>query len=390
MNILQVIPYFVPAWGYGGPLQVAYGLSKEMVKRGHEATVYTTDTLNTNSRVEERKEEIDGIKVKRFRNLSNALACKHNIFLSQGMLPATKKELGSFDIIHMHEYRTIQNLIVHHYAKKYGISYVLQAHGSIPRVAAKQRLKQMYDTIWGYKLLEDAARVIALTETESEHYQAMGVSEDKIEIVPNGIDLSEFENLPERGEFRKKYGLDGNQKIILYLGRIHITKGLDLLVRAFAGLSKEMDSARLIIVGPDEDYASDLSALARDLEVSDKTLFTGSIYERNRLEAYVDADIFVTPSFLGFPVTFAEACACGTPIITTEKSDRLDWIHDKIGYVVPYDENKLKDAMARVLTSRDLTRQFGENGRKLVREKLTWSKIAEGLERIYLEAKANQ
>jgi len=389
MNILQVIPYFVPAWDYGGPLQVAYRLSKEMVKRGHGVTVYTTDTFDASRRVEEKEEVIDGIKIRRFTNLSKALASKHKIFLSSGILLTARRELSSFDIIHMHDYRTIQNVIARHYAHKYGIPYILQAHGSIPKTAVKRRLKQVYDTIWGYKLLRDASKVIALTETEAKQYQAMGVHEDKTEIVPNGIDLSEFENLPEKGEFRRKYGLNPDEKVIIYLGRIHKTKGLDLLVKAFAGLSKEMDSARLVIVGPDEGYASELASLVQALEIIDKVLFTGPIYERNRLSAYVDADIFVTPSFLGFPVTFVEACACGTPVITTNKGGRLDWIHNQVGYVVSYDENQLHDALEKLLTNRDLAQQFGENGKKLVRENFTWSKIAKELERIYLEAKAN-
>ncbi|MFC1980924.1 glycosyltransferase [Chloroflexota bacterium] len=386
MNILHITPYFVPAWYYGGPVQVAYGVSKELVKRGHKVTVYTTDTLNANGRIGERKEAIDGIEVKRFRNLSNSIAYSHKIFLSPGMLPAIRKEISSFDIIHMHEYRTVQNVIVHHYTRKRGIPYILQAHGSLPRTTAKLRLKQVFDAIWGYQLLEDAARVIALNETEARQYQAMGARQSKIEIVPNGVDPREFENIPGRGEFRKKYGLDGNHRIVLYLGRVHESKGLDLLIRAFASLSREMDSARLVIVGPDVGYSSELAELAQDLGTSDKILFTGPVYERGRLEAYVDADIFVTPSFLGFPVTFVEACACGTPIITTEKSDRLDWLDNHAGLVVAYDENQLKDALAKVLNDKDLARLFGENGKRLVREKFSWSKIAEGLGQIYREA----
>lgn len=389
MNILKVIPYFVPAWSYGGPVQVAYRLAKEMVKRGHEVTVYTTDTFDASKRVEEKEEIIDGIKVRRFTNLSNYLASKHKIFLTPSVLLTAKRELSNFDIIHMHDYRTIQNVIVHHYAKKYSVPYVLQAHGVIPRIAAKQRLKWVYDVAWGYRLLKDASKLLALTELEAEQYQNNGARKNQTEIVPNGIDLSEFESLPKRGEFRKEYGLDGNQKIVLYLGRIHQTKGLDLLIRTFAGLSREIDSARLAIVGPDDGYASELASLAQALEISDKVLFTGPIYERNRLSAYVDADIFVTPSFVGFPVTFVEACACGTPVITTKSNANLGWIDNQAGYVVSYDETQLHDALAKLLTNRDLAQQFGENGKKLVREKFNWSKIAEELERIYLEAKAN-
>lgn len=388
MKIMQVIPYFVPAWSYGGPVSVAYNVSKELVKRGHRVTVCTTDVLNVNSRAEEKEEVIDGIKLRRFRNVSGSLIHHHNIFFSPGMFSGIKKELSDFDIIHMHEYRTIQNVIVHHYAMRYSIPYVVQAHGSLPTTTTKQRLKKLYDNIWGYKLLRDASRVIALQETEVGQYKSMGVIEDKIRIVPNGIDLSEFDNLPQRGEFRKKYGLNDHEKIILYLGRIHETKGIDLLVRAFAGLTKVMDGVRLVIVGPNGGQLSNLTKLTRDLGVSDKVLFTGPIYERNKLEAYVDADIFVTPSFLGFPVTFLEACACGTPIITTENSDKLDWIHNQTGLVTAYDENQLKDAIARVLSSRVLTEQFRKNGQKLVRQRFTWSRIAEELEQIYLEARA--
>jgi len=398
MNILKVIPYFVPAWSYGGPVQVAYRLAKEMVRRGHEVTVYTTDSLDTQTRVEKKEEVIDGIKIRRFTNLSNYLASKHKIFLTPSVLLTAKKELSNFDIIHMHDYRTIQNVIVHHYAKKYSVPYVLQAHGVIPRIAAKQRLKwvydvawgyRLYDVAWGYRLLKDASKLLALTELEAEQYQNNGASKNQAVILPNGVDLSEFENLPERGKFRKKYGLDSNQKVVLYLGRIHQTKGIDLLIRAFAALSKKIDNVCLAIVGPDDGYASELASLAQALEISDKVLFTGPVYEGNRLEAYVDADVFVTPSFVGFPVTFVEACACGTPIITTKNNANLGWIDNQTGYVVAYDENQLHDALAKLLTNRDLAQQFGENGKKVVREKFTWSKIAEELERIYLEAKAN-
>jgi len=383
MKILQVIPYFVPAWDYGGPLRVCYDLSKQLVRRGHEVTVYTTDALNATDRIKQREEVTDGIRIKRFRNMSNAFAYKHNIFLSTSMLLPVK-ELRSFDVVHMHEYGTLQNVLIRHYVKKYGIPYVVQAHGDLPRVVAKQGLKKLYDSLWGYKLLRDASKVIALNETEAEQYKGMGLREDKIEVVPNGVDLSEFENLPRRGEFRRKHGLDNSCKLILYLGRIHETKGIDLLVKAFAGLSKHFADGNLVIVGPDDGYLLVLKALVRELKIEEKVLFTGSLYGEEKLAAYVDADVFVTPSFLGFPVTFVESCACGTPIVTTLRGDNLGWIHDQVGYVVAYDENSIEDALTRILNDADLAGQFQEKGRKLLSEQFTWSKITEQVEHMYL------
>lgn len=386
MKILQVIPYFVPAWDYGGPLLVCYQLSKELVKRGHEVVVYTTDTLNAKNRTAEGKEIISGITVRRFSNISNTLAYRHKIYLSPGMAMAVRKELSGFDIIHMHEYRTIQNAVIHHYAWKYGIPFIVQAHGSVLRIMKKTTLKWLYDKIWGYRLLRDATKVIALTKTEAGQYQSIGVSENKVEIVPNGIDLTEFKSLPPRGEFRRRYGLDGSQEIILYLGRIHQTKGIDLLAKGFAELPGNLNRAKLVIVGPDDGYRSALEALVKELGIEEKVLFTGPLYGKEKLEAYVDADVFVTPSFNGFPMTFLEACACGVPIVTTQAGDRLDWVHNQVGLVVPFDKGQLTGALQRMLTDEDVRQKFGRRGKALVQEQFNWQKIAGKFEEIYRKA----
>ena len=124
-----------------------------------------------------------------------------------------KEEVGKFDVIHLHEYRTFQNVVVSHYAKKCGVSYLLQAHGSLPREIQKKGLKRMFDAAFGYNLLRDASKAIALNQREVEQYQAMGLPEDKIEILPNGIDSSEIGDLPPKGCFRKKYDIDEEEKI---------------------------------------------------------------------------------------------------------------------------------------------------------------------------------
>ena len=385
MKILQVIPYFAPAWDYGGPVSAAYNLSKELSKRGHSITVYTTDTLNSEDRIKENEETKDGIKIRRFKNWSNSIASKHKIFLSPSMISGIRNNLKEFDVVHMFEYRTIQNIIVHHYAKKYRIPYILQAHGSLPRIMDKQKFKQIYDRLWGHRLLKDASKVIALTSAEVEQYKRMGVSDEKIEIIPNGIDLSEFENLPKRGEFRKKYGLNSGQKIILYLARIHKIKGPDLLARAFAGLIKELATAKLVIVGPDDGYLPSLKELIKELGIEEKVLFTGPLYGREKLEAYVDADVYILPSvYETFPISVLEAFACGTPVIVSNQCGIADVISGQAGYSVEYDKNQLHNAVVAILTKVELTDRFRKKGCKLVREKFTWSRIIEQLEHLYL------
>ena len=384
MRILLVISSFPPAYAYGGPAKVAYEISKELVKKGHEVTVYATDVYDARSRLryDDNPIWVDGIEVYHFKNVSNELAHR-NLATAPMMALALNRNIKDFDIVHLHEYLSFQAMLVHRYAKKHGVPYVLQAHGSLPRIIEKQRLKKLYDWVWGDDMVKDASKAIALTKTEAEQYKKMDVDEDKIEIVPNGIDLSKYDNLPKRGEFRGKYSIGDDEKIILYLGRIHKTKGIDLLVKAFADISKELNNVRLVLVGPDDGYRQSLEEHTQELKIGNKVLFTGFIANEEKMAAFVDADVFVTPSFLGFPVTFLEACACGTPIITTNKGDKLDWIHDKVGYVVEYDKDPLRDAIIKILSDEELRVRFGEEGKKLVREKLNWSGIVKKLENVY-------
>ncbi len=383
MNILQVIPYFLPAWDYGGPVSVVYNLSKELVKRGHEVTVYTTDTLNVRNRIRERKETIDGVKIRRFRNLSKSIAYNHNIFLSPGMLLGIKKALKSFDIIHMHEYRTLQNALVHHYAKKYSIPYVSEASGSLVVDFRKRRLKKIFYSLFGHKIIRDASRLIAMTPTEVEQYRELGVDEAKVIQVPNSIDIIEYEQLPEKGSFRRKYNIK-EENIVLFLGRIHKVKGIDILVEAVAKLIKEGRSVRLIIVGPDDGYLPTLKKLIKELEIEEEVLLTGPLYGRDKLEAYVDADVYVLPSiYETFPTTVLEACACGTPIIVTNKCQIASLVQNNVGFVVSYDKDQLRNALLDILTDAEVRMRFGERGRTLVREKYTCSYRAQQIEAIY-------
>lgn len=386
MRILQVYPYFYPAWKYGGVTRVVYDMSKHLADRGHEVTVYTTDALDEKSRIKISSHPhcINGVRTYYFKNLSNYLAYKHNLALPVEMFFRTKKEIKEFNVIHLHGGRTFLNMIVHHYAKKYGIPYVVQAHGALPRAIKKQSLKKIFDLFFGYKILKDASKVIALTKTEADQYKKMGVDEDKIEIVPNGIDLSEYDNLPKRGEFRKKYRIKTDEKIVLYLGRIHVIKGIDLLLDAFSDLANKMGGVKLVIAGPDDGFLSTSKAQIEDLKIGDRILFTGPLYETNKLEAYVDADVYVLPSVYEiFGVTVLEACACGTPVIVTDRCGIFDLV-EKVGYVVEYDKEQLRDAVFKMLSDDGVRRRFGEEGRRLVREEFGWGKIVNRFEEIYL------
>ncbi|MBO3810151.1 MAG: glycosyltransferase, partial [Candidatus Brockarchaeota archaeon] len=113
MKILQVVPYFPPAYAFGGPVKAAYQISRELVKRGHEVIVYTTDVKDFESRLGINSyTTLDGIEVRRFRNISLTSIKKLKLFITPHLVSCAKKEVKDFDVIYLHEYRTFQNIVM--------------------------------------------------------------------------------------------------------------------------------------------------------------------------------------------------------------------------------------------------------------------------------------
>ena len=380
MRILQVIPVFSAP--FGGPVTVVRSISKELAKK-HDVTVYTTSASDRRCDFEDPffEAKSEGYNVIYFPRIFKFSGFN----VSPIMTRALKETLSEYDIVHLHSWRHFQDIIVHHYAKKYDIPYVLQAHGSLPRIVAKQGLKWVYDMFFGYRLLKDASKLIALTQTEAQQYKGMGVPEEKIAIVPNGIDLSKYGDLPPKGSFKKKFGIDDNEKIVLYLGRIHKIKGIDILAKAFADIVEKLDDVKLVVVGPDDGYLGELEALAAALEIENNMLILGALYGGDKLNAYVDADVYILPSrYETFPMSVLEAVACGTPIILTENCGIAEYFRDRAGLVVRPEQNRISEALLEMLLDQETQNRFRKKCRTAI-ERFDISKTVSKLEEVYKE-----
>lgn len=380
LRILHIIPYFSPAWRFGGPVKVAYDISRKLVENGHSVTVYTSDILDEKKRVDSAYKKIEGIDVYYFRNLSTYAAMR-KIYITPSLLSALK-DIKSFDVVHVHGNRTTQGPLIHYFLKRGSVPYVVQSHGGLPN-DNMAILKRFYDILFGNRLLTDAAKVIALTPMEAKQYQNIGIPETKIEIVPNGLDLSEYNVLPPKNSFRKKLSIGFNQKIVLYLARINRIKGVDILVRAFANLVERLDDVILVIAGPDDGYLSDLKVLVNTLKIRDKVLICGPLYGKDKIEAFVDADIYVLPSrYEAFGISVLESIACRTPVILTENCGLASNLQNKVGIVTKADPKYLSDSLFELLVNQHKQELFRENCCALG-EEISLSKITSKLEEIY-------
>lgn len=374
MKILYVTQFFSPV--HGGSAEAPYRLARELALRGHDLTVYTSDYKLDNRYIS----SLDNVKVAPFRSCLNL--AKFNV--TPGIIGQARKEVREFDIIHMHNYRTFQNLVVRHYARRHRVPYVLQAHGSLLTLFQRAALKKAFDRLWGHSLLQDASVLLAIGEKESKEYQILGVSPHRTLVVNNGIYLKDFSSLPERGAFRQKHGLRPAERFILYLGRIEKPKGLDLLLKAFSQLPREFAEVRLAIVGPDEGYAPSLKVTSTELGLGERVLFTGPLYGRDKLEAYVDADVFVLPSYHEvFGISALEAAACNIPVIVTDRCGIAGVIQDyPRGYVVTATPEELQRRILYILSGQTKTGTDNVKWDKVLRDH-DWLQIARQMETVY-------
>lgn len=375
MKILHVIPFFSPK--FGGPVTSTRMVCQKLAERGHEVTILTTDFCFDPNYVEQL-ENIEVVSIPSQFHIGLYLySPKMKTWLSQN--------LSKYDIIHMQDYRSYQNGIVRNYAKELNLPYVLQARGSVLPFFEKKLLKHCFDIAWGEKILDDAKKVIALTEDEVAQYSQMRVPCDKIVIIPNGIDLTLYNHLPQGGVFRLKYGIPKEKKVILFLGRIHRIKGIDLLIEAFSNVIEEISDVTLAIVGPDDGYLEELQKQILRLGLAEKIIFTGPIYGWEKLSAYVDADVYVLPSlYESFSNTVLEAWTCGTPVVVTE-SCAISAVAQHVGIVVKRDSNNLAEGIKRILLDDALSGYCCEMGKKLVKNEFNIESVVTKIEDCYCQ-----
>jgi glycosyltransferase involved in cell wall biosynthesis len=204
-------------------------------------------------------------------------------------------------------------------------------------------------------------------------------------VVPNGLDWERYRTLPARGALRVRWGL-GEVPIVLFLGRLHFKKGLDLLISAFDTLRRRVPDAQLLIAGPEnDDYGLKVRGWVRKRGLDGAVHFVGPLHGTDVVQAYVDADVFALPSYTeNFGMTVVEAMACALPVVV---SDQVN-IHAEVtgagaGFVTRCDADEVAGALKALLCDAGRRRAMGDAGRRLVQERYTWPAIVGTLTKEY-------
>ena len=383
----MVIPYFHPASQYGGTPRAAYELGRALVSRGHQVRVLTTDSAGDVrlSQTAVHSKSVEGIEVHYYRNISNYLAHRHRLFFAPRFQAELRKQLSDCDVLHIHEFRSTLTIPAVRTARQLALSYVLSPHGGL-RHFGKHSAKVVFDTLWGRSILAGAAAVLVLTRKEESDALQFRVLPSRIRHLPNVIEPSDYAVLPARGSFRRYWSL-GSGKIVLFLGRIHAIKGLDLLVEAFVSLHRDMPEAKLVLAGPDDGEGANIRRMVNKAQLQNNVVMTGFLDHPAKLEALVDSNIVVLPSRSeGSPVVVAEALLCDRPIVVSSSCELVMPEPAQYGILSfrSSDAADLKEKLLFALTHEELSNNATE-GHQFVLREFSPDVVAEKAEAIYHE-----
>ena len=369
------------SWEYpprvvGGISRVVHDLSHKLVKDGQDVTVVTYRDGDT-----PYFEDDDGVKVHRVDNFMIApnnfidwvMQLNFNMIAKTGEIIAKE---GKFDVIHAHDWLTA------YAAKTLKTSYNIPMICTIHATEAGRNngirtdmQKYINDTEW--LLTYEASEVIVNSNyMKSEIQRLFGLPFEKINVVPNGVNLNNFNNVYRDYDFRRRFAMD-NEKIVLFMGRLVYEKGIQHLISAMPKILDHYHDVKLVIAGKG-GMLDELKAQANNLGISQKVYFAGYLNSKDVQKMYRCADISVFPStYEPFGIVALEAMLAGVPVVVSDIGGLNEIVEHGVTGMKSYagNPNSIADSILTLLFDHKLCDQVVKNAKAKVKAEYNWSKI---------------
>jgi len=241
------------------------------------------------------------------------------------------------------------------------------------------------------KILQHADNIIANSESTKQEYIRSGIAPGRITVITPGVDTRFFRPISGNNEFRERYHLRSTP-VLLTVSRLDERKGHDMVLHALALLAGDYPALTYLIAGAGREEPR-LKAMAAQLGVTDRVIFSGRVDNDQLPALYNAADIFILPNretkndahlrgdIEGFGIVFLEAAACGKPVIAGNHGGAAEAVeHGRTGLLVnPEAPEMIRTAIVQLLENSALAQTLGQNGRNRCIESFRWETIAEQL-----------
>ncbi|MGJ0513395.1 glycosyltransferase [Methylocystis sp.] len=376
MRILHVVPTYLPATRYGGPIYSVNGLAQAQAELGHDVHVFTTniDGPGVSPVPVEEPVILKAVKVWYFR-----CGIGRRIYRSPGMGAALNRDVATFDIVHLHSVFLWPTVAAARAAERANVPYLLAPRGMLVADLFRKKsraLKLTWIALFERHTIERAAAVHVTSNVEADEIKALGLKPKRTVVVPNGVVLPECVGPMNAGDIADR------RPYVLSLGRISWKKRLDRLIAAMVHVP-EVD---LVIAGNDEEgLRPKLEAQARVIGLGDRVHFVGAVQGARKWSLMQGAKAFALPSENeNFGIVVLEAMAAAVPVIVTPQVGLAAAVERAgAGVVAEGEPSTFGAALASLLADPERMQAMGWAGRQVARESFSWRAIADEMESIY-------
>ncbi len=390
LNLLVTCPFIEPAADFGGPTEVIRQLTPHLVEQGLQVSLVGTDLGIPKELPRDCWVERPG-GYRAYYSTAGKLT-PHAPHYAPRAAPGILAALAAPGptVVHLNLGFTHLGLLASRLARRHSIPYVLTPHGVYGRhnMAARSLAKRLFLALFERRVIRGAAFIQALVKAEADAIRSIGGTEEQVQIIPNGVSLSAFDQRHPTTPLSKLCGFSPDRPFLLSLSRIHSSKGLDLLIPAFAEATRERADWQLVIAGPDDGYLAEARQLAEQAGVANGVHFPGPLFGDAKQQAFADARAFALTSYAeGMPLAVLEACAAGLPVLISDHCNLPDIESAGAGFVCPTDHAGTAAGLRRLIDAEDRD-EMGRLARRLAEDNYTWGSIAQRLCKLYEQATA--
>lgn len=379
------------SWEYpprvvGGIARVVYELSKKLSYEGHDVSVITYREGNSPY----YEVEDSGVKVYRVDNTNiNSLDFTSWVLqLNFSMIECANKliQKEKFDVIHAHDWLTA--FTGKTLKQSFNIPLIATIHATeYGRNGGIHTKEQKYINDIEWMLTYEAQKIIVNSNfMKSESSRIFNADLDKIDVIPNGIDLDKFDNFTKDLDFRRRYAKD-NEKIILTMGRMVNEKGIQHLICAMPKILNEYNDAKLVVAGKGP-MLEELKDIAYRIGIAHKVYFTGYLSGDDVQKMYKNVDVAVFPStYEPFGIVALESMLAGIPTVVSDVGGLDEIVKHGLTGLKSYagNSNSIADSVLAILKDNNLAEKLSKNGQNEVLNNYSWEQIAEDTVKTYKE-----
>lgn len=396
MKILYAGYGYKPAYRVGGPIVSVAAAAEMLVRKGHQVTVVST-TANNDTELDVPTGvpvDVDGVEVwyfKRQEPLQRMLPFVPYLSRSMGYLYAPEMRAAldrlvpSIDVVHTQGPFVYPTYAAGRAAIRHRKSLAYSQRGSFNGEALRFRAmkKRLYLAALEKPIMRRADVLVALTEAERASYRAIGM-DTPIAVVPNGTEIP-ARRPDAAARIQSAFGIAPDAPMVLFLGRLHPSKGVDTLLDAFLQVMDGVPRAVLVIAGPDEwDMQARWRQQTTRFDQGTRVHFPGMISGDVKADILARADLFCLPSATeGFSNAVLEALASATAVMLSPACNFPEVEPAQAGVIVAADAGRMAAAMRNLLDRPAALRAMGENGRRFVEAHYSWDGITDRLAEVY-------